>query len=533
MAEEVPNKMAVAEVENSQVDAVTIDAEKDLSKLAAAAAGHGDVALALFNTIGEIGEEIDPEEEKRLVRKIDRLLLPLCAISYIFFFIDKTTLSYAAVFGIQADLDMHGTDYSWLSSLFYFGFLVWALPANLLLQRLPVGMYLGINIMLWGILLMAQAACNNFASLAALRVLGGAVEAVADPAFILITSMWYTRREQPVKIGLWYTAVGLGIACGGLLGYGIGQIRGRLASWRYEFLIIGACCTAWGLVICLVLPNNPVAKPTPTSRWLFRLTDRERRLAVERLRDNQTGIENKTFKPRQMLEAVLDYKTYFFFMIAFCQAILNGGTTNFGTLIIKGFGFDTLETTLMQIPYGVFIFLCILLGVYVNDRLPPNNRCFVMAAFIVPTLVGAFGLRFVPDDRRVGRLICYYLTGSLNASFVLLLSLQTANIAGHTKKVTTSALLFVGYCAGNIAGPFFYKTSQAPTYPLGIWSMIVVLIIEIGVVIALRFLLSTENKRRDRVQGIDQTHQPERRDLDATAFEDMTDKENLNFRYIY
>lgn len=63
--------------------------------------------------------------------------------------IDKTTLSYAAVFGIQADLNMHGTDYSWLSSLFYFGFLVWALPSNLLLQRLPVAKYLGVNIMLW------------------------------------------------------------------------------------------------------------------------------------------------------------------------------------------------------------------------------------------------------------------------------------------------------------------------------------------------------------------------------------------------
>lgn len=247
------------------------------------------------------------------------------------------------MFGIQEDLKLQGTDYSWLSSLFYFGFLFWALPSNLLLQRLPVAKYLGVNIMLWGVLLMAQAACNNFASLAALRVLGGAVEAVADPAFILITSMWYTRREQPIKIGLWYTAVGLGVALGGLLGYGIGQIRGHLASWRYEFLIIGAICTAWGIIIVLVLPDNPVAKPAPLSHWVFNLTDRERRIAVERLRDNQTGIENKTFKPRQMLEAFLDYKTYFFFMIAFCQAVLNGGTTNFGTLIIKGFGFDTCE----------------------------------------------------------------------------------------------------------------------------------------------------------------------------------------------
>ena len=85
---------------------------------------------------------------------------------------------------------------------------------------------------------MIQAACNSFETLAVLRALGGAAEACSDPAFMLITSMWYTRREQPVRIGLWYTANGFGIALGGLLGYGIGHIRGALPSWKYEFIVM-------------------------------------------------------------------------------------------------------------------------------------------------------------------------------------------------------------------------------------------------------------------------------------------------------
>lgn len=89
-----------------------------------------------------------------------------------------------------------------------------------------------------GVFLIIQAACHNFATLAVLRALGGAAEACSDPAFMLITSMWYTRREQPVRIGLWYTANGLGIALGGLLGYGIGHIRGSLPSWKYEFIVM-------------------------------------------------------------------------------------------------------------------------------------------------------------------------------------------------------------------------------------------------------------------------------------------------------
>lgn len=42
----------------------------------------------------------------------------------------------------------------------------------------------------------------------------------------------------------------------------------------------------------------------------------------------------------------------------------------------------------------------------------------------------------------------------------MILSMQVANTAGHTKKVVTNAVLFLGYCAGNLAGPFFYKDSQ-------------------------------------------------------------------------
>ena len=76
----------------------------------------GDVALALFASAEDMHIAIEPEEEKKLIRKVDFLILPLIAVNYAFFYIDKTTLSYAAIFGIRDDLGLHGTQYSWLSS---------------------------------------------------------------------------------------------------------------------------------------------------------------------------------------------------------------------------------------------------------------------------------------------------------------------------------------------------------------------------------------------------------------------------------
>jgi hypothetical protein len=160
--------------------------------------GDGDVAMSLFSSPADLqNDPITPEEDARVKRKVDFMILPYLAVCYAFFYIDKTTLSYAAIFGIREDLDLQGTQYSWLSSIFYFGFLAWAFPTNFLMQRLPIGKYLGFNIMLWGVFLMIQAAAHNFESLAALRALAGAAEACADPSFMLITSMWY-------KVGSFY-----------------------------------------------------------------------------------------------------------------------------------------------------------------------------------------------------------------------------------------------------------------------------------------------------------------------------------------
>lgn len=304
--------------------------------------------------------------------------------------------------------------------------MIWALPTNLLMQRYPIGKYLSINIIAWGILLMLQAAATNFASLAALRALSGAAEACADPAFMIITVMWYTRREQPIRIGLWYTSLGLGIAGGGLLGYGIGQIRHVLPSWKYEFLIVGALCSAWGIVMFFLLPDSPVTAPV--------LSLKQRKMAVERLRENQTGVENKQFKLYQMVEAVTDVKVFLFFMIALLQAMVNGGITNFGTLIVKGFGYSTRKSTvslqsrgwaltiivgtnLLQIPYGAFISFVILACVFINNKVPGNRRCFMLLVFLAPNVAATFGMRFVSTEQKVGRLICYYVRISIPGVF--------------------------------------------------------------------------------------------------------------------
>lgn len=49
---------------------------------------------------------------------------------------------------------------------------------------------------------MATAICQNFAHVAAVRFFLGVFECALTPSFIMITGMWYTRKEQPFRIGI-------------------------------------------------------------------------------------------------------------------------------------------------------------------------------------------------------------------------------------------------------------------------------------------------------------------------------------------
>ncbi|KAE8133609.1 hypothetical protein BDV38DRAFT_286650 [Aspergillus pseudotamarii] len=213
------------------------------------------------------------------------------------------------------------------------------------MQKLPPAWYLCFNIFMLGALLMCQAVSKNFASLRA------------------------SSTEQLSRIAAYYLWNGIGVTGGGLIGYGTGNIKGALESWRYIFLIVGAACSSWDLLLALVLPNSP------TTFWGFTC---EERLMI--------------------IEAYLDYKTWLFFLLGVVGNIPNGGISNPLTLVIEGLGFGTFHTALLGIPQGVIVVIWIVLGAIIDNYLPRNSRTVVSALFMLPTIAGS--LRFLLDAIR-------------------------------------------------------------------------------------------------------------------------------------
>jgi hypothetical protein len=153
-------------------------------------------------------------------------------------------------------------------------------------------------------------------------------------------------------------------------------------------------------------PPADVALLTQFSRWL---STEEKEMAVERLRWNQTGVKTITFKRYQFLEALWDPKTWFLFFFGLSTQVVNGSVSNFGTLIIKGFGYSSLVTTLLQIPYGAIIIFAVLSAMYLQRSLPGQKRCIVAAIYVVPALAGVASIHALSSDSRHARLACYYV----------------------------------------------------------------------------------------------------------------------------
>lgn len=196
----------------------------------------------------------------------------------------------------------------------------------------------------WGIIVMTTPACHNFAGIATNRFLLGAVESVVNPGFVLIMSMWYTSAEQPLRLEAYYCTNGLATMFGGLIGYAVGHITTGLARWMYVFLIFGSCSIAAGILTLLILPDAP-----NTARFL---SERQKEIAVERVAGNRQGVKNSHFKKYQVLQTFKDPKTYLLFVMAVGAQVPNTAITQFTSIIVASFGFDTLGTQYLQIPGG-------------------------------------------------------------------------------------------------------------------------------------------------------------------------------------
>ncbi|KAI0969022.1 major facilitator superfamily domain-containing protein [Xylaria arbuscula] len=433
----------------------------------------------------------------KLVRRIDAHILPLLFLTYAFNFMDKTILSSAAVFGLRDDNHLEGSQYAWVSSGFYVGYLVATYPATLLVARLPVARYLGGNTLFWGAVVALTAASRSFGALFVLRFLLGVAEASVSPALVFITSTWYTRDEIPSRTGVWFAGNSAGGIVSSLLAYGLGHVRetDTVGPWRWMFIVLGLSTFLLGTLLLLFLPNS-----IATARFLG---PEERKWAADRVVVAGLGSTAKTtWQWSQTRECLVDPKTWLIWSLALLCQIPNGGTQNFANIVITSFGFSSLQSTLINIPYSVLSIAAIAGTGWVAGRFRSMN-CILIALVVVPPIIGSALISHRAAIPHGVSLFGYFLLAPGPAVLPLLLSLVQSNFRGVTKKMTMTALLFIAYCAGNIAGPQLFIAAEAPTYDTAFRAILVCYSLVVGFSLALRTYLGVVNRLRQKREGVE------------------------------
>ncbi|KAM9902697.1 hypothetical protein OXX69_008211 [Metschnikowia pulcherrima] len=506
---EKPSEKSSAVYDISSVPSATEDSKK--AKI---------VGIDLFQHADEISDEEMRSEIARIRRKVDWRIMPVLCITYTLQFLDKLSLNYASAYSLKEDLGLAGQRYSWVAAIFNFGYLFWAFPSNWIIQKVPVAKYTSVMLLIWAAILICHIGASNYGGMLALRFILGMFEAGISPTCMMICGMFYSKKDQPFRMCTFLSCNGIATVIGGLLGFGLGHAHGTaLQSWKLIFLTIGLLNLVWAVGFFLLTPDTPA-----TAKFL---TERERMILIKHISENDQGVKDQRFLWPQAREALKDIQVYIFILIGLGCGVINGGTSNFQSSLIAGFGFGPLATTALQMPTGaiefVVVFTCGIIAIKV-----PNTRCVIFCGLCVPGLAGLIGIHVIKDNRwaSVG---CTWLQYIIGGPVILSWILINANIAGSTKKTVTNGLWFTFYAAGNIIGANIFFAHQKPKYTSAMIGLMTSYAGMIALGIGYFFLCKWRNNKRRLEQG-EYTEEIKKQAM-LDGFAGMTDFENRGFRY--
>lgn len=163
---------------------------------------------------------------------------------------------------------------------------------------------------------------------------------------------------------------------GGLLAYCFSLIGGdkALKSWQVLFLTYGCFSVLWGIFILIWMPDSPMRAKC--------FSEEDKHLIVERLRSNQTGIQNKKFRAYQVWEALRDPQMWCYCIIQISTTLPTSGLGGFFAIVIQSFEFTVLQTQLLSMILGFYVIFVLLTSAWLVQKYQQNS--LVMLGFIIP-----------------------------------------------------------------------------------------------------------------------------------------------------
>ncbi|KAJ1982610.1 hypothetical protein H4R35_000236 [Dimargaris xerosporica] len=451
-------------------------------------------------SVFEVSEHRCPEKEaaiasvaqgSRIIRKVDWHIIPLLNAVYLFCFLDRSNIGNAKLLNVEEDLGLSQAMYSWSLSIFFFGYILFEVPSNLILKAYRPSRWLGIIIVAWGGLCATLAAIHNSAGLLAIRFFLGIAEAGFFPGAIYYLTLWYSPTELCTRMAIFFSASALANAFGGVLAYGIHHMDGAggLEAWRWLFLLEGIPTILLGVVVYFLLPDSPA-----TVNWL---SDAEKEYMVHHLEGDDASVDAAHGWP-QVKELARHYRLYIHCLIQIGMAIPNYSIAFLLPTVVKDMGFSTLFSQLLSAPPNVLGMLVCMAVAYHSDRV--QERGFHVA---LPAIAAALGFILIAIVRHQAAqyAMLFIITAGINGCNVVNLSWLANNVPNKTQRaVATATVVAAGNIGGIIAGQM-YRHYEAPRYLGSHLANASVLIMSFSFALLLKLLLRRHNRALNAAKG--------------------------------
>ncbi|KAL3453604.1 major facilitator superfamily domain-containing protein [Aspergillus insuetus] len=413
-----------------------------------------------------------PEEEKRLIRKIDWRVCTFACITFFALQLDRGNIVQALSDNMLVDLGMNTNDYNTGQTIFYCAFLFAELPSQLISKKLGPDRWIPIQMISWSLIAACQAFLTNRSTYYVCRALLGLFEGGFIPDTILFLSFWYKSKELPIRLSFFWVSFQGTAIIGAFLAYGFLHIRrdDGTGGWRYLFAYEGLITGIIGIIAAFWMPPSPTQ-----TKGILRgkdgwFNEREEKILVNRIiRDDPskgTMHNRQAVTPKMLWEALKDYDMWPIYLLGLTWLIPNTPATSYLTLQLKSLGFDTFQTNLMTIPAYVLFIFNLLFWTWVSEKIDQRFLLGIVAE--VWCLVPLIALAVLPDGSSpwVLWILNVILIGApyVHAIIVAMTSRNAGSVATRT---VASALYNMMVQVSNIIGNNIYREHDKPYYRVG------------------------------------------------------------------
>jgi MFS transporter, ACS family, tartrate transporter len=317
--------------------------------------------------------------EKSAMRKIYIRLLPFAVLSYVLAYIDRINVSFAGL-TMRGDLDMSAAAFGFATGTFFWGYFIFEVPSNVILEKVGARLWIARIMITWGILAGMTAMVTGATSFAIVRFLLGVAEAGFFPGIVLYFTYWFPSHHHARIVSGFLVGLPIAVAAGAPVSTALLGLDGLfgLKGWQIMYIAEAIPTVVVGIATYFVLTDKP-----EQARFL---TAEERSwLAAKLAAERKVKDAARTFT---LWQAMRDPKVLLLALNYFGIVTASLGMLIFIPQIIKSIGHSSNMTVgwLTMIPYICGAIAMVIWG-RISDRM--NERRWNL---LVGCLFSTFGL---------------------------------------------------------------------------------------------------------------------------------------------